>query len=441
MKKATSGILGVITLTSILSGCGNSVANQKGSNTTGANNQSSSKSSTQSKVDIVYATTSPISSGMTTLVNNFEQLHPNIHVKLEGFPFASYDSTIETQLRAGAGPDVLYVNFVDLATWKDAGYLQNISPMMKASGRSSKGYANFYHDGTFASGQYGLPYSMDVRALYYNKSVFQKYNLTPPTDWNQLLADAKVLKAHGIYGLSADMESNWNGVWEDDGNFLLSNGGKILNKTGTKAIAAQDPNTVQAYEFFWNKLAPYFPPGISSITHTTDEKLFASGKLAMFESGPWFAPAIKKDNPNMVYGKGYGIVPLPKSPYTGKSISASGGGFLGISKHSNHQQAAWELMNYLTQEKNATAIALAANDMPTWVSAWKQKPWNTPFYQAFYKAMPTGASPIYPLVPQLSAVTTALWKQLQLIASGSETVQQGLTKFDTQANGLLQFGQ
>lgn len=391
-------------------------------------------------INLVFAMPTPISSGMKSLVNHFEKLHPNIHVKFTGTPFASYDNTIETQLRAGAGPDILYVNFVDLATWKDGGYLLNLSPMMKASGRSSKGYASFYKDGTFSSGQYGLPYSMDVRALYYNTTVFKKYHLTPPKDWNQLLADAKVFKKHGIYGLSADMEGNWNGVWEDDGNFLLSNGGTILNASGTKAVAAEDPKTVQAYEFFWNKLAPYFPPGISDIAHTTDESLFANGKLAMFESGPWFAPAIQTDNPKMVFGKGYGIAPLPKSPFTGKSISASGGGFLGITNNSKNKEAAWELMNYLTSEKNASAIALAANDMPTWISAWKQKPWNTPFYHAFFKAMPTGASPIHPLVPQLSAITTALWKQLQLIATGSETVEQGLKKFDAQANGLLQFG-
>lgn len=391
-------------------------------------------------IHLLFALTAPISPGWKTLVSGFERLHPNIHVSYEAYPFAAYDNTIETQLRAGAGPDLLYVNFVDLATWKDAGYLQNIAPMMKASGRSSAGYANFYTDGTFGAGQYGLPYSMDVRALYYNMADFKKYGLRPPTNWNQLLSDAKVFKQHGIYGMSADMESNWNGVWENDGNFLLSNDGQILNARGTKAIAATDPRTVQAYSFFWNKLAPYFPPGISDITLVTDESLFASGKLAMFECGPWFAPGIQSDNPHMTFGKGYGIVPLPKSPFTGKSISASGGGFLGISSYSKQKQAAWELLDYLTQEKNATAVALAASDMPTWIAAWKEKPWNTAFYKPFFTMMPTGESPIHPLVPQLSAITTALWKQLQLVATGAESVEQGLTKFDAQANGLLQFG-
>jgi ABC-type glycerol-3-phosphate transport system substrate-binding protein len=394
-----------------------------------------SESSPQKPVTLTFAVPTGATNFYYTLARNFHKSHPSITVKVETIPFANYDSTVETDMRGGAGPDIVIINYVDVAGWKSAGYLLNLTPDLKDSRVATNSFAHgIYSDATINGKQYGIPIAMGATALYYNKKLFQQYSLAPPTTWNVLLSDAKVLHQHGVYAVAALMANNWGGVWQETGNFLLSNGGRILNQAGTKAIAADDPRTVQAYKFFFDKLAPYAPPGISDMGIGTITSLFAEGKLATWESEPGFLTAVESDNPKMK--NDIGIIPLPKSP-TGHAVSMSGGFLVGIWKNSPHQKQALQFLNYIIRPKFNSSWATEYGSMPTWLPEYKSSPWNNPIYKPFVAAIPTAQAPVNPLIPQESAIVTLLWKQLQLIAGHSESVIRGLTRFDKQANQLL----
>ncbi len=50
---------------------------------------------------------------------------------------------------------------------------------------------------------YGVPYNTNVRVLLYRKDLLEKYGLTPPKTWNDLLQDAATIssKESGVAGL------------------------------------------------------------------------------------------------------------------------------------------------------------------------------------------------------------------------------------------------
>jgi len=373
------------------------------------------------------------------ILAKFESQNPGVKVKVQTIPFASYDSSIETAIRGGGGPDLMEVNFVDLGTWHAAGFLTDISSKMAAAGISADRYnPGFYKDGSIGGGQYGFPLDQDSRCVYYNKAIFDKYGLQPPKTWDDILSISKVLKQHDIYGLALQMDNPWGAVWEVSGNLLVANNGRVLNEAGTKAIAATDPGTIQTYTFLLDTMRPYYPPGISTMDGKTISSLFAGGKLGMYIGGPWVADNLKADNPDMVFGKGFGIALNPVAPGTQKTGAAGGGFFLGMNAKGSSQDQAWKLMQVLTDKSNAKFWAQYHGGFPVWRGSADQAPWGTdPFYAAFIAQLPTTASPVLPLSPQLPTIVQNLYKQMQQIVTGSKTVAQGLADFDTQTNAIL----
>lgn len=379
---------------------------------------------------------------LQSYVKAFEAHNPGITVDLTEIPFASYDSTIETQIRGGAGPDLMAVNFVDLGTWHSAGYLANVLPLMKKSGWNPSSFNPFYKDGTIAGGQWGIPIDNDVRALYYNAKIFSQYHLQPPRTWQQLPGLCKTLHSHGVYCLSLDTNSNWSAVWEVLGDLQLANGGRILNPSGSKAIAGQSPGTVAAYTLLLKTLRPYYPPGISSMSDQVNATLLEKGKLALQEDGPWNVPVLEAAH--MAYGKEFGIIPLPVSTLTHKTMSAGGGWFLGINAKSQNTALAWRLLTFLVGPSDINITSNMANiygGFPVWKGmAQKSSIWKEPVYKVFVDQLGTAKSPVTPLVPALGQVVTFLWHQIQGILDGTTTVKAGLSTFDQQATGVLAAG-
>lgn len=379
---------------------------------------------------------------MKSYISDFEAKNPGIKVDFSEIPFDSYDSTIETQIRGGAGPDIMDINFVDLGTWQAAGYLANVSSFIKKAGWSASDFNPFYKDGTIDGGQWGIPVENDVRALYYNKQVFTKYHLSPPTTWQQLPSLCKTLKTDGVYCLSLQTSSNWSGVWEVLGDLQLANGGRILNVSGSKAIAAQSPGTVAAYTLLLQTLKPYYPPGISDMQDTVNATLFEKGKLALMEDGDWNVPVL--EGAHMKYGTNFGIIPLPRSTLTNKSLSAGGGYFFGVNSKSKDKADAWKLIEFLEGPGHpdiAANIAEIYGGFPELKGvAQSSSIWKQPVYKVFVDQLHTASSPMTPLVPALGQVATDLWHQEQDILDGTTTVKAGLSTFDQQADAVLAAG-
>ena len=80
-------------------------------------------------------------------------------------------------------------------------------------------------------GYYGLPDDTNTQVFFYNKADFAAANLAPPTTWNQMIADAKLLTipSKGQHGLGVDSTDIWNVV------LRMDRGGSFTNKKLTQA--------------------------------------------------------------------------------------------------------------------------------------------------------------------------------------------------------------
>src|SRR6266568_2813506 len=114
----------------------------------------------------------------------------------------TYQASIRTSARTSKAPDL----FTWWSGWLmkdivDAGLAQDVSALWDQNGGAlSKDLRAIF---TFNGKTYGLPFNVAYWVVLYNKHVFARYSLQPPTTWAQFMAMNKTLKSHGVTPLGA----------------------------------------------------------------------------------------------------------------------------------------------------------------------------------------------------------------------------------------------
>lgn len=143
------------------------------------------------------------------LANQFNASHPGLKVEVTPIQCGTGAAVtkLATALRAGDPPDLDGIDDIDIPIFASTNSLMNLTPYMKtlSDARSlNRGQLNL---GSAPGHYYSVPYLSDLSVLWYNKTLFKRAGLNPndpPTNYAQILHDAKAISAlgHGIYGFS-----------------------------------------------------------------------------------------------------------------------------------------------------------------------------------------------------------------------------------------------
>jgi ABC-type glycerol-3-phosphate transport system substrate-binding protein len=130
------------------------------------------------------------------IVAAFEQKYPKVKVNLVNAGTATDEYTkLDNAIKAGSGaPDLAQIEYYALPQFALAGSLADLSAD-GLSGLKSQFSAAVWDSVDIGGKLVGLPQDTGPMALFYNKTVFDKYHLTVPTTWAQYAADAKKLHA------------------------------------------------------------------------------------------------------------------------------------------------------------------------------------------------------------------------------------------------------
>jgi raffinose/stachyose/melibiose transport system substrate-binding protein len=162
-------------------------------------------------------------------------------------------------------------------------------------------------DGTVPS----VPFQFNIEGLFYNKKIFAEHNITVPTTYDQLLADAAKLKAAGITPISASGVTGWTlARWI--GILLFRElGPTAMQQIRDGKAKLTDPEYVKAAQQVADLgKAGYFSSGLTSLDYNSAVGQFLTGKSAMIYMGTWLLAMINDPTQN-TQGNNIGFMPFP----------------------------------------------------------------------------------------------------------------------------------
>ncbi|MFE5863754.1 ABC transporter substrate-binding protein [Streptomyces virginiae] len=310
-------------------------------------------------------------------IARFEKAHPNIKVQVTG---NMTDDKINQALRAGGdkAPDVVSSFTTDsVGKFCNSRAFADLNPFLKKSGvDKTKVFPKTLLEYTeFEGNQCTLPLLNDAYGLVYNKTAFAAAGITePPKTWSQFTEVAqKLTKPKSDSYEQVGLMPTFHG-YETKPTRLAAQWGATYFGADGRSNLAGDPafaKMLTAQKDLVDKLGGY--EKLERFRNTfgdewSAEHPFHTGQVAMQIDGEWRAPMAKEAGVPFEIGTAPMPVPDEQAADYGKGYLA--GTIMGIASGSKKQNAAWELVKYMTTDTEAVvAFANAIHNVPSTLAA------------------------------------------------------------------------
>ncbi len=272
---------------------------------------------------------------LNPILKEFEKENKNVKIEFLHIP-QNYFQKIHLLFASNMAPDVIFMNNLYLPIYAD--FLEDLTPYVNKSAFFDKTLQALTYDNKILA----IPRDASNMVIYYNKDLFDKYNIPYPSkNWTQqdLLEIGKKFKQHQIFAIS----------FEDNPIFylpyLMSNGGGILSDD-LKTLIINEKSSQDSLRFYADLRNKYnIAPKKAQSASATMAQMFLQQKLAMHLSGRWLVPKYREsatfswDVINFPNGTNGSIVPMDASGWS-------------VYKNSKNKDLAIKFVKYLSSEKN-----------------------------------------------------------------------------------------
>ncbi|MBG0855211.1 ABC transporter substrate-binding protein [Streptomyces spinoverrucosus] len=314
-----------------------------------------------------------------SLIAGFEKAHPTIDVKVVG---NMTDDKINQALRAGGdnAPDVIS-SFTtnNVGKFCSSGALVDLNPFFEKSGIDpEKTFPKAMNEYTqFEGNRCAVPLLGDAYGLYYNKTAFEKAGVkAPPKTWSEFESVAKKLTiSQGDSYKQLGFMPNYHG-WETTTEHYLGQFSPTYFDDNGKSNLAKDPAFEAGFKLqkrLVDALGGY--RRLETYRATLGDEWgpkhpFHTGQVAMQLDGEWRLGMALDAGPDFEIGVAPLPVPDDQAEQYGKGYIT--GTIAGIAATSEKQNAAWELVKYMTTDTDAVVnFSNAIHNVPSTLAALK----------------------------------------------------------------------
>ncbi|MEU3743970.1 MULTISPECIES: ABC transporter substrate-binding protein [Streptomyces] len=304
-------------------------------------------------------------------VARFEAAHPNIKVKVVG---DINDDKLGQALRAGGskGPDVVSsFTTSNVGKFCSSGALADLKPFIEKDKLDlDKLFPEVLQNYTqFEGKRCAMPLLSDAYGLYYNKDAFKAAGLdpeAPPKTWSQFTQVAKQLtKAKGDSYEQLGFMPNYLGYetvvehymsqWKHNGYFDAEGKSTVAKDPAFAEMMTYQKSLVDALGGF-QKLDKY---RTTFGAEWGAKHPFHTGQVAMQLDGEWRLNFVK--DAKVTFDVGVAPMPVADDELAEYGKGYLSGTIMGIAPQSQKQNAAWELIKYMTTDTEA--VVNFANDI------------------------------------------------------------------------------
>jgi multiple sugar transport system substrate-binding protein len=381
----------------------------------GGSGSSSSAPTTLTETD--YYTGAP-QTGQIAGVLNACGAQAGVKIVREQVPRTQLVPKLLQDAAARSLPDLVLVDNPDLQQLASTGGLDSLS----ANGLSTTGlYPSIVAAGSYQGQTYGIAPGVNDLALYYNKDLFAKAGLTPPTTWAELTADAKALTSGARKGIAFSAAATEEGSFQFE-PFFWSAGANLSNLDSAQAVQALT---------LWKTLVSdgYASKSVVNWSQSDVEAQFQAGNAAMMVNGPWQLPLL-----NAATSLHFGIVSIPVPAASDPAVSPLGGEVWAVGRSNSAREAkAVAVVKCLLSPANSVQWSKDAGYIPSNEAAAAQLAKSNPQLDPFISEVATAKARTAQLGTAYPKVSTALWNALQEALAGGMSPQAALTQAQAQA--------
>ncbi|ACM31352.1 sugar ABC transporter substrate-binding protein [Agrobacterium rhizogenes] len=324
------------------------------------------------KLRLVEVLTSPERTvTLKSIVAKFEAANPGTTVEIISLPWSEAFQKFATMVSAGDVPDIVEMPDNWLSLYANNGQLESLEPYL-----AKWQYTSDLTDRALELGRdvkntaYMLPYGLYLRALFYNKRLFEQAGIAnPPKTMEEFVANSdKITKTTGKSGYCLRGGPGGLNGWMMFGasmagssDFFDKDGTSTLNNEGWKKGLSWVVN------LYKNGDAPK-----DSVNWGFNEVVagFYSGTCAMLDQDPDALIAIA----DRMKAEDFGVTSMPKGP-DGKAFPTIGYVGWSIMAASKQKDLAWKLMATLEGPEGNMEWNKRVGTLPILKSAQKD-----PFY-------------------------------------------------------------
>ncbi|PYE54623.1 ABC transporter substrate-binding protein [Deinococcus yavapaiensis] len=389
----------------------------------------------QAKKTITVGVFPDLDSVVKAALPGFQKKFPNIDVKLVVLQYADHHNALTTALATGSGAnDVVAVDFGYVARFAEGGGLEDLAKApYNGLSYKSRFVSYTFPQATFSGKLVAMPTDIGPGTMYYRSDFLAKAGLKP-----------------------GDLNKSWDAYIENGKKIVAANPGSFLIPDATEVSEIYIRTNIPAGQGLYfdasNKVLvsadnPRFMNACTLAKRVRDAKLdaraggafspewttaFQKGNLATEFSGAWLTGHMQNWLAKDFSGK-WNVQQLPSGAF-----ASWGGSFYAIPTQSKNKAEAWELIKYLTTDKDQQILAFKTTGAFPALRAAQDAPlFNEGVaYLSNQKARTlwrTAANRIKPLdVNRLDPIASEIWlTQLGSVLDGSKTCQQALTEANT----------
>ena len=287
-----------------------------------------------------------------------------------------------------------------------------------------------------------LPMFIGAPALYYREDLLEKYGEPVPATWEELTATAqKILDAERAEG-NSDLQgfvfqgAAYEGLTCNAMEWVASyGGGNFVAPDGE--IAINNPEAAAALTLAASWIGTIAPEGVLNYKEEDARGVFQSGN-AIFMRNWNYAYALVEGDDSPVKGM-VGVSQLPSGGEGLSSAATLGGWELGVSKFSDNQDEAIELVKFLTNYENQKERAIVTSRPPTLAAVYSDADVGAeqPFIPLWKPVLDgTLARPSAAAKRKYNEASSLFWTAVHDTLSGSGTAEENLARLENELKRL-----
>lgn len=421
MKKKLLALTMAAAMTAaLLAGCGGTPA----PSSTGKSDPVSSTAVPAEPVEIRLMAYNAETSRATYLAL-LEETFPNIKITYEFVSLDNFNNVLNSQLQAGQGPDIIEVGG-ETRLLANAGYLMDLTGENATSRYAQAGLSPYTVDGKV----YAHPLQSWYEGIFYNKALFREAGVEVPKTWDAFIQLHKDLTDKGIKPQIMGAQS-WEPMMKQsidlvNNEFYSDPANKEFDEKFNSG-EAKLADVWTPYVEEWSRVIEEgcITPDMLGLSYDQALDEFATGKAAMWESGPWAVNTILEKNPDIELG----MFPIPGIEEGPGWLVGGPGSALAVNAKTAHPEEVKQILEFTATPEaqqalikdNAGSSFLTGVDVDLGeiyndcADAFKEGNVYAPWTAAWISGNP---------------IVEGYGKSLQEVLAGTKTVEQALADAD-----------